>query len=129
RIPPATPPTWQFPLLPLQASNLLFLAGLLLNQLAIGWAAATVLAMLPERWRVGWRMPGRRGLPGVAWIAPPASALMWLRWPATLPLHAWVGAVAAAVVFGLVAISIRRRYRRTTQARRLLLLFAALLIP
>ena len=129
RIAPATLGTWQFPLLPIQASNLLYLTGLLLIQLAAGWTAAAVLAMLAERWRITWKQPGPAAIAAVLWALPATLVTIAAGVPPAIPVSAWVAAAAAAVVFGIVATSARRRYRRTSQAMRLLVLFAAMVIP
>jgi signal transduction histidine kinase len=129
RIAPETLATWQYPLVPLEASNLLYLTGLLLIQLAIGWTAAAVIAMLAERWRISWKQPGRAALAAVLWVVPTAIVMLPAAVRPAMPVRAWVAAAMAAVIFGLVAASVRGRYRRTSQAMRLLVLFAALLIP
>jgi signal transduction histidine kinase len=129
RIAPATLGTWQFPLLPLQVSNLLYLTGLLLIQLAVGWTAAAVLAMLAERWRITWKQPVRAALAAVLWVMPAAVVTLTAAIPPEIPIEAWLAAALVAVTFGVVAVGVRGRYRRTSQAMRLLVLFAALLIP
>ena len=129
RIAPATLETWQFPLLPVRVSNLLYLTGLLLIQIAIGWFVAVVLAKLTERWRVTWRQPARGFVVAVLWLIPTVVLATTGRLPAPITTTTWIVAAATATVFALIAMSVRRRYRRTSQAMRLLLLFSALVVP
>ena len=120
---------WQFPLFPLQRDGLLHLSGILLTQLALAWAAAMILASLAARWRLGARRLGMSLTACALWIAPTiVLVLAPHRWQ-PLPGAALVLGSAAAVTFALLATPVRRAYRRTTQAMRLIMVFAALLVP
>ena len=120
---------WQFPLFPIDVQALLFLGSLLVVQLALCWTAAAIVAVAALRWRVTWRRPGT-GLLAMAFWAAPVLALAAL--PVELqplPWQALLGPAAGLALFGVLAESIRRTYRRTTQAMRLILVFAALILP
>src|SRR6185295_50198 len=47
----------------------------------------------------------------------------------SLPAAVWAPFIGAIVTFALLATSLRRYYRRTTQAMRLVLLFSGLFLP
>jgi HAMP domain-containing protein len=120
---------WQFPLFPVDAAALLYLSAILVVQLALCWTAAAVLALAAVRWRVTWRRPGHGFVAMVLWTAP-ALALAALPDPfQPVPIQALAGIAAALALFGVLAESVRRAYRRTTQAVRLILVSAALLLP
>ena len=120
---------WQFPLFPIDPQALLYLSSMLVVQLALCWTAAAVVAVAALRWRITWRRPGTGLLAMVLWIAPAlALAVLPAGWQ-PLPVEALVGCAAGVALFGVLAESIRRSYRRTTQAMRLILMFAALLLP
>ncbi|MEI7926332.1 MAG: hypothetical protein WCI61_09120, partial [Chloroflexota bacterium] len=121
---------WQFPLFPLRLAGLLGLTGVLLAAAAGIWSAAAVLAIAAERWRVTLRH----------WPTSLAATTMWLL--AIGGTAAMLGArgvpiarlglgisALGVVAFGLVASDLRRRYRQSTQAARLGLLFAMLVAP
>ena len=120
---------WQFPLFPLRLQSLLGLAGVLLIVAAATWSAATALAVASERWRVDRSA-----------LASTAAVTLWLTaiTGGAVALHATGFPVAitglvlntvAVVAFGLIGTRVRRRYRHTTQAARLGLLFAMLVAP
>ncbi|HEY7474368.1 MAG TPA: hypothetical protein VH679_05115, partial [Vicinamibacterales bacterium] len=120
---------WQFPLFPIDPEALLYLSGLLVVQLALCWTAAAVIGLAALRWRVAWRRPGTGLVAMVLWTAPSLALGVLPDRFQPLPIQALVGAAAALALFGVLAESIRRSYRRTTQAMRLILVFAALLLP
>ncbi len=124
RITPAALAQWQLPLFRLPAEDLLSVIGLLLLELALFWTAGMLLAVLAGRWRVGPGWSGRTAWAAVLWFAP-IAVLMVRGGPRAPQLLAG----AALVMFGLVASAVRRRYRRTTQAMRLVALFLALVLP
>lgn len=121
---------WQFPIFPLRLPSLLGLAGVLLVAAAGVWAAAASLAISAERWRVRGVASASSVLTAVLWaasIAAGATALHATGFPiATLGLTT---STLAVIAFGLTGTVLRRRYRRATQAARLVLLFAMLVAP
>jgi signal transduction histidine kinase len=129
RINASTLDEWQSPLLPVAAGALLFLCTLLLAQMAIGWAIASTLGVLASRWRVALRRPAITATASLLWVLPPIALLAWRPPHLPRPWIGWVTALAAVVIFGWLATVVRRYYRRTTQAIRLVLVFAALLLP
>jgi signal transduction histidine kinase len=115
----------EWALFPLDVSGL----ARLLLQIAICWTLATSLAALASRWRLSWRSP-RPWLAALAlWLAPAVVVAFFFRDRTTLPPAVWTPLVGALVTFALLATPIRRYYRRTTQAMRLVLLFSALFLP
>ena len=129
RITAAAIDRWQFPLFPIDPDALLYLSGLLVAQLALCWTAAAAIAVAALRWRVTWRRPGTGLLAMVLWTAPSLALAVIPDRFQPLPMQALVGAAAGLALFGVLAESIRRSYRRTTQAMRLILVFAAMLLP
>ena len=129
RITAAAIDKWQFPLFPIDFEALFYLSGILVIQLALCWVAAAVLALAALRWRVTWRRPGTGLLAMVLWIVPLLAPALMPRHVQPLSLEALVSTALALALFGVLAESIRRTYRRTTQAMRLILVFAALLLP
>ena len=129
RITAAAIDKWQFPLFPIDLEALLYLSGILVIQLALCWVAAAVLSIAALRWRVTWRRPGTGLLAMVLWIVPVLALALIPRHVQPLSLEALVSTALALALFGVLAESIRRTYRRTTQAMRLILAFAALLLP
>ena len=120
---------WLFPLFPIDPQALLYLSSMLVVQLALCWTAAAVVAVAALRWRITWRRPGTGLLAMVLWIAPALALAVLPSDRQPLPIQALVGYAAGVALFGVLAESIRRSYRRTTQAMRLILVFAALLLP
>ncbi len=124
-IDPAVQTRWQWPMIAADASSWAGVGTTLFVELALGWTAATLLALVAFRWRLVWR----RSLGWLAlgiWVAPTA-VLAALPEP-DVPWPAVTGAGAAAA-FGLFASDVRHAYRHTSQAAKLLMLFAALLLP
>jgi signal transduction histidine kinase len=124
RITPAALAQWQLPLFRLPLDGLLYVIGLLLAELTLFWSAAMLLATLAGRWRVDCREPGRAAAAAALWFVPVALLLVRAG-----PRPPQLLAAATAVLFGLSASALRRHYRRTTQAMRLVSLFLALLLP
>jgi signal transduction histidine kinase len=120
---------WQFPLFPIELQSLSSLTSLIVMQLAGFWTAATVLAFLAGRWRLTWRQPGQAFFAAVLWLVPTGVFLIARAEAAGLPWASMVGAGAAAAAFAIASSSLRGYYRHTTQAMRLVLTFAALLLP
>jgi signal transduction histidine kinase len=129
RITAATIDKWQFPLFPIDPEALLYLSGLLIVQLALCWTAAAVLAVAALRWRVTWRRPGTALVAMALWAGLMLALAMVPRRVQPIGLDALVSTAVGVALFGVLAESIRRTYRRTTQAMRLILVFAALLLP
>jgi signal transduction histidine kinase len=129
QITPASLVEWQRPLFPLRLEPLAYLAGLFLTELALFWTAAALLAIAAGRWRL-------RAHPRPAWLAAsvlwfgPAAALCSIR-SGHLPGAAWpwLPAMATAIAFAVGSRMLRIRYRATTQAMRLVLLYGFLLAP
>jgi signal transduction histidine kinase len=120
---------WQFPLFPIDVEALLYLSALLVVQIALCWTAAAVLALAALRWRVTWRRPGHGFLAMVLWIAPAFALAALPDRLQPMPLQTLAGVAVGLALFGVLAESVRRAYRRTTQAMRMILVFAALLLP
>jgi signal transduction histidine kinase len=129
RINSASLDLWQFPLFPVDSGGLVYLAGLLLAQLALSWAAAMVLATIAARWRLGWRRPGMSLAAAVLWLVPTLVLLLLPHRTLPLPRASLMLVGATAALFALLSAWLRRIYRRTTQAMRLILVFGALLVP
>jgi hypothetical protein len=102
------------------------IAAVLLAQVAIAWAVAGVLGVLAARWRVHWRS-GSGWMAVLLWMAPLALIPLLSSTPVPAVGIAVVGASAA--LFGLTATRLRRQYRITSEARRLVLRFGSLLVP
>jgi hypothetical protein len=130
-ITPATLGQWQLPLMPMDAGAFMDLGTLLVFEIAVGWSVASMLVLLAMRWHLHWR----RGIALVAamlWVLPTiaAATMLWPADPAWRALFAASGpAVATAVIFALIGGALRRYYRHTSQAMRLVLLFGALVLP
>ena len=119
---------WQFPLFPFDADALLYFVGVLLTQIALWWTTGSLLGILAARWRLGHRRPHATLAAIGLWTAPTVG-LLAAGIVAARPPGAWLGVLAALATFGAFSGSIRRHYRHTTQAMRLVLLFAALAGP
>jgi signal transduction histidine kinase len=129
RLDPSHLDQWQFPLFPLDANGLVYLSGVLIVQLAGSWAVASVLGVMASRWRLDWRHPGRAAAAVLLWLSPTALMVFATHRLQPLPPAALLAAGAAAAAFGLASTALRRYYRHTTQATRLMLTFGALLAP
>lgn len=128
RIGPGSIDQWHLPVLPSSVPTAVALASLLVAQIALAWAAAGVIGVLAARWRLSWRSAAAWAAAGL-WLAPVAASSLW---PATADARPVTGALVialSALVFGLAANSLRRHYRRGSEARRLVLQFCALLAP
>jgi len=105
------------------------LASLLLVQVAVAWAGASVLGFLGARWRLSWRRLDAWGAFAL-WFASGTAAIFLLGQDASIsPATGALAAGLSAAGFGLAASDIRRHYRHTSEARRLVLQFCALLAP
>ncbi len=128
RIDAASLEQWHLPVLPSSVPATAELAALLAAQIALAWVTATVLGVLAARWRISWRTP-RAWAAAVLWAAP-CAVVPWLMPNGRAELFADALTIAGStVLFGLAANAIRRRYRRGSEARRLVLQFCALLAP
>jgi hypothetical protein len=126
RIDPTALEKWQLPVLASDVESVAAIAAVLLAQVAIAWAVAGVLGTLAARWRVHWRS-GSGWLAVLLWMAP--LALMPLLSPTPVPAVGIAVVGASAALFGLTATRLRRQYRSTSEARRLVLRFGSLLVP
>ena len=129
-ITPAALGQWQLPLMPMDAGAFLDLGTLIVLQIAIGWAVASVLVVLAMRWHLHWRRAMALAA-ALLWVFPIVALLVV--WPVDAAwrdlIFAGAPAAATAVIFAMVGGPLRRYYRRTSQAMRLVLLFAALVLP
>ncbi len=127
RITAAALDRWQITLFPFEPGGLLYPGSLILIELALCWIAVTALMLVRLRWRA--RRSTRSTFAGLAlWLAPTLAVLAAsdaLQVPVA-PALVLAAAAAAVAHFGPW---LRWRYRRTTQAARLLLGFAALVVP
>ncbi len=119
---------WQFPLFPFDVGALLYLVGILLSQIALCWTTASILGLLAERWRLSPRHAGPPFWAALLWTVP-TVALVAVGPGHFGPVGAWLGAAAALAAFGALSRILRHFYRHTTQAMRMVLLFAALAAP
>ena len=121
---------WQFPLFSTRVDGVLYLAGLLLVEAAGFWTIATLWASVAERWRLGRRHPAIVAATLALWTIAAAAVLVAGWWRGiTVPWLAIGATGAAAAGFALAGRIVRRRFRRTTEAMRLTLLLAGLLLP
>src|SRR5262249_9471015 len=117
RITAASFDKWQLPLFPLDLSALLYLASLLITQIALAWTIGPALAAVAARWELSWRAPGRAVLGVVLWLLPLAAAVSIGRGTPP-PIVPALVALGTAAVFALAGLSLRHFYRHTTQAMR-----------
>jgi signal transduction histidine kinase len=101
----------------------------LIVQLTGSWAMASVIGVMASRWRLDWRRPGRTAAAALLWVSPTALMVFTPHWLQPLPAAPLLVAAASAALFGLGSTALRRYYRQTTQATRLMLTFGALLAP
>ena len=128
RISPLSIDQWHLPVLPSNIPVAVGLMSLLLVQIAIAWAVAGVVGAFAARWRVSWRRTSSLAAI-ILWSAPTALAVLIVRPIDARTLGSAATLLGSAVMFGLLANSIRRHYRRTGEARRLVLQFCALVAP
>ena len=118
---------WQSALFPFDAAGLLDIWNVLIAEIAICWGAATIVAIVAERWRLlahrVW------GLAAVAlWMSAAAfTAFLQPAW--SRPLDASLPLLLAVTLFALAAPRIRRAYHHATQSSRLWFGFLSLLLP
>jgi signal transduction histidine kinase len=128
-ITPATLPQWQRPLFPLRVDAMASLAGVFAVELALFWAAATLLALMAARWRLRTRQWRVTSVVCALWFVPAIVLIVYAGRVRGIPDFAWLPVAILAVLFGVGARRLRNRYRRTTQALRLVLLYVALAAP
>jgi signal transduction histidine kinase len=126
RIQPSRLAAWDSAIFPFDLQGLIEIWTLLILVLALCWATAGLLGGIAARWTM---TPGRgSGLAALAlWLTPLLVLLFtsgtWVpRAPAIVLLTGYA-------VFTMAATWLRRYYRHATQSLRLILGFAALLIP
>ena len=113
--------------IPASASAAADLASLLLIQVAMAWAVASTLGALAARWSLSWRSLDGWIAFGL-WLAPGIATLIAFNREGTVwPVGGAVAIGLCAGIFGLLSNQIRRHYRHTSEARRLVLQFWALL--
>lgn len=125
RLDPTSIEKWQLPVLASDVVSVAALAAVLLAQIALAWTAAGTLGMLAARRGLSWRR-ARGWLAAVLWAAPSALLPRMLNDP--IPSEA-VSIVAALAAFGLLANALRRQFHVSSEARRLVYRFVALLVP
>ena len=128
RITPASLQTWQSALFPFDVAGVLDVVSVLLLQLALAWTGASLVAVAAAR----WRLPSSRGATVAAvvcWLAPTAAATLVPSAAWRLPAVESFAAVTAAASCGVAASRLRGGYRRRAHVARLLLVFAAILVP
>lgn len=128
RVAAATVGVWQFPVFPFDAGALLHLASALLAQIALCWAAASVLGVLANRWRLGLRRLTTSLSALLLWVGP-TLLLVAAEAGQLTHLSSWLLVAVALSAFGLLSRAARRLYRQTTQPLRFVLLFGALAAP
>ncbi|MCC7007813.1 MAG: HAMP domain-containing histidine kinase [Acidobacteria bacterium] len=128
QIPPSSLAAWHSALFPFDLMGLLNVWTVLLTVLAIGWAAAAVLAIAAERWRLA-RSAAWSALAIGCWTLPVAALVASSpRWP-TPPGPPALSMTLLFAGFAVAAPRLRRRYRHATQSSRLVLGFLALVVP
>jgi signal transduction histidine kinase len=128
RLNPTSLENWQLPALASDVTSLAALCAVLVMQIAVSWAMAGTLAVLAARWRI----TGRRledWLGALMWTLPAIVVAEMQARSEALPLPATAVIVLSATAFGLISLAIRRHYRATSEARRLVLRFVALFVP
>jgi signal transduction histidine kinase len=128
-ITPATFPQWQRPLFPLRIEAVTSLTGVFAIELALFWAAATLLALMAARWRLRTRQWRTVSIACALWLAPAVLLLIVAGRVRDVPDASWIPVAILAVLFGIGARRLRNRYRRTTQALRLVFLYIGLVAP
>jgi len=115
------------PLFGVEAATIAGYGGLFLVQMAVVWTAASLFAGLAARWRLTWRRPSLTAL--LLWLAPTSAVLAYPGVAGALPAVSLAAAIAAAVLFAHWGTTARHRYRHTSQATRLVMVFAAMVLP
>ncbi len=131
RITPASLDRWQISLFPVDVRGLLYPGSVLLMELALCWTAVSALALAHLRWRITSSRALATGTVGL-WLVPTGLLLVVPEIVPDMPRVPVLPALGVALVAIAVARRapwLRRYYRRTTQAARLLLGFGALLAP
>lgn len=128
RINPTSLENWQLPILASDVTSLAALCAVLLAQIAVSWAMAGVLGMLAARWEVTGGKPRDWGAIAL-WILPSVAVTAFPMAGVVLPAPAALVGPVAAVTFGVLSLAIRRHYRSTSEARRLVFRFVALVAP
>ncbi len=126
RIAPASLDRWQVALSPANAAALLYPGSILLMELALCWIAVTGLMLSRLRWLTAAR--SRAAASVLLWIAPTFLRVLLPAGQHVPVLPALTIAVAAAIV-ARAGPWLRWRYRRTSQAARLMVSFGALALP
>jgi nitrogen fixation/metabolism regulation signal transduction histidine kinase len=127
RVTAATLERWQIALFPFDPPALLFPASVFAMELALCWAGVMALVLTRLRWQTT-RAAGSAAAALLCWLAPTAVLAAT---PAgeTVPLAPAMAVAAASVAVAYAGPWLRWRYRRTSQAARLLIGFAALVVP
>ncbi len=118
-------------LFPFDPEGLLSLGTLLVAEIAATWTITSLLAAVALRWRLP-RNGRASALAAGLWLLP---TLVWLTlgtMSASVAATIRPAAVAfalAIVAFALLSRRLRRHYRRSSQAARLLMVFASILGP
>jgi len=127
---PAAVDLRHFSLHPWTAPRLATLAGILLGHAAVIWACALGCVIALSRWRLPRQWSSRHLIAALLWLLPTATIAVvgsFRGWP--VPSLAIVLAALACTVSALVGPRLAVWYRRATVASRLIVLFAAFLVP
>jgi signal transduction histidine kinase len=120
---------WQSALFPFSTTGLIDIWSVLILELALCWAVASLLAGVAVRWRLMPPRPATLVAIGL-WVVPTIVVQHVTTGRSMgLPTLPAIGMAAAAVAFALAARRLRRYYRRTTESMRLWLGLLALVAP
>ncbi len=128
RINPTSVENWQLPAFATDLTSIAGLCAVLLAQVALSWTVAGTLGTLAARWEVtGGRL---RDWGAVALWTLPSVSLAWTPdLPAALPFPSAIAVPLSSAAFGVLSLPLRRQYRATSEARRLVFRFVALVVP
>ncbi len=131
RLNPTSVENWQLPVLASDITSLAAVCSVLLAHIAVSWTIAGILGSLAGRWEItGGRLRDWGAV--LCWVLP-SIVLPFVTGVAglgiTLPVPAALIIPLTAAAFGVLSLGLRRHYRRTSEARRLVFRFVALLVP
>ncbi len=128
RINPPSVENWQLPILASDITSVAALCAVLVGQVAVSWAVAGTLGVLAGRWEItGGRLRDWGAV--LLWVLPSVALAFVPYFPVPLPFPSAIVVPLAAAAFGVLSLGLRRHYRGTSEARRLVLRFVALFVP